>query len=154
MCCEYSVTGVTNEKKKKTKPKNLCWLSAVSITTPGSVEYDLFDFSTLAVIRLKARGQLIWLLSWRLEERIFLKVHLGLFSRFLYWEHLKGVLEVCMDSTLIVICTINPLKIWYASHISVSFVCGGCVTPLCINPVMCSRCSGGRVPLFSNISIP
>lgn len=106
----------------------LAFISAVSITTQGSVEYGLFDLTTLVVIRLKARGQLIWLLSWKLEERICLKAHWGMFSRFLCWEQLKRVLEVCVDSTLIVICAINPLKMWYALHISVSSVCRACVT--------------------------
>lgn len=151
-CCVLWVFCHWGNKWSKEK-NNLCWLSAVSITTQGSVEYGLFDFSALVVIRLKARGQLIWLLSWRLEERICLKAHWGMFSGFLCWEQLKCVLEVCVDSTLIVICTVNPLKIWF--HTFLCLLCAGAVSHLCALFDLCAGgCSGGRAPLFSNISIP
>ena len=106
------------------------------------MEYGLFDFSTLVVIRLKARGQLIWLLTWKLEERICLKAHWGMFSRFLCWEQLKRVLEVCVDSTLIVICTINPLK----NMVRFTHFCVFCVQGLCHTSVHYSQsCVGGAV---------
>lgn len=63
-------------------------------------------------------------------------------SRFLCWEQLKRVLEVCVDSTLIVICTINPLK----NMICFTHFCVFCVQGLCHTFVHYSQsCVGGAV---------